>query len=475
MMEKTTTDSVITAVVGEVIRLHRPTMRPDLLSDLVEELTRQNPQYHMMSLMQRRNPYQHLPMPAQVIKSIQVGQQGVNIPRGCARLLRELAKKHGQSINWIDQRLSFPRNPEMRMIDGFELLPYQKTNLAGPLTRQQGVIEMPCGGGKTVFGIALAMTIAQPTLILVHTHDLLNQWVGELGSKAVVPGGVGVVGAGAKTPREVTVATIQTLARMDPNTLRELLDRFGCIMLDECHHCPATTFLGIMNKSKSRFRFGFTATAERKDGLQFLMHDTIGATVASVTDSDLEAAGRSQSVTVKEVRTGFFTEHTADQWAKLIAELTQDDDRNRLIIEKVVESWHEGHFPLILSDRVGHCRLLCSALQRAGMNAVLLIGEVPKNTRDRIMRDSRVGLIDAIVATKVADEGLDIPNLSCLHLVTPSANRAKTQQRVGRIRRPVEGKVSVLYDYVDPRVTSCARMFRERRRFYREWGFSWFE
>lgn len=465
----------ILAVVSNVIRLKRDTLGPAVLSELEEELTRDNPQYHMMQRMKLRNPrkFQYVPLPPRTIESIYSDADTIYVPRGFREALIHIAAKHDQTIKWIDERIFFDRDPDMRMIDGFKLLPYQSKNLAVPVIAEGGVIEMPCGGGKTVYGISLAMTLAQPTLILVHTHDLLNQWREELASKAVCPGGVGVIGGGVKSARQVTVATIQTLTRMPGDQLRELLASFSCIMLDECHHCPADTFLGIMNLSPGRYRYGFTATRERKDGLHFLMHDTIGPMVAMVDDSDLEAAGRSQSVSVVEIPTTFYTHYTADEWTKLIGAIVSDEDRNALIVEQVVKSWHDGHFPLVLSDRVGHCRHLCRRLQAAGMNAQLLVGEVPKADRSRIVDAARSNLVDAIVATKVADEGLDIPNLSCVHLTTPTANEPKTKQRIGRIRRPVEGKTSVVYDYIDTRVSTCARMARDRRRFYRAWGFSW--
>lgn len=469
----TTTKIEIIAVIENVIRLKRDTLGPDLLSDLTNELTRENPQYQMMLRMKQSNPqkFQYAKMPSAKIESIFADDTTVYVPRGSRPLIEELAQKYDQTIKWFDETLVFDRDPEMRLVDGIKLTKYQSSNLAQPCIEQMGVIEMPCGGGKTVMGIALAMTLAQPTLILVHTNDLLNQWLRELRDKAIVPKGLGQWGGGKKVRGHVTVATIQTLTRMPAGDLQELLSHFGCVILDECHHCPADTFLGIMNLCPARYRYGFTATRKRKDGLHFLMHDTIGPVVVHVDDGDLEKAGRSQSVRVREIRTTFYTKHTADQWTQLLGVMVADTDRNSLIINNVVESWKEGHFPLILSDRVGHCRHLCRELQKHGMNARLLVGEVPKEQRNQIVDEARNNLVDAIVATKVADEGLDIPQLSCIHLTTPTANEGKLKQRIGRIRRPVEGKESVVYDYLDSRVSACQRMGRDRRRFYRHWGF----
>ena len=255
--------------------------------------------------------------------------------------------------------------------------------------------------------------------------------------------------------------------------LKQFLDNFGYVLLDEAHHCPATTFMSVMNLSSAAYRHGLTATPERKDGLEFLMGDTIGPLLTEITDNELLAEGRSQQCQVVEIPSTFYTKHTADEWTKLIAALVTDRDRNRLIIRNVLHCWNNGHFPLVLSDRVGHCRELCNELKAGGMNAQLMTGDVPKNIRKQIKEMSNDGLVDCIVATKVADEGLDIPSLSAIHLTCPSANEPKTKQRIGRIRRPMEGKGdSIVYDYVDMRVKSCLRMAKERKRMYKKWGFT---
>jgi superfamily II DNA or RNA helicase len=319
--------------------------------------------------------------------------------------------------------------------------------------------------------VALAGALKQPTLILVHTTDLLNQWRRELAEKSLFPGGIGTWGGGEKVGGQAIVATIQTLVRHIPAELREWLSQFGCVILDEAHHCPAETFMAVFNLCPAKFRFGVTATPRRKDGLDFLMTDVIGPIVSEVTDEELVAEGRSQQCTVREMPTTFYTRYTVDEWNSLLAELTTDEERNNLIIRTVVKDWHEGHFPLILSGRVPHCKMLVERLRANGMNAHLLVGEVSKNVREQITVHAKRGLIDAIVATKVADEGLDIPQLSCIHLTTPTANESATQQRIGRIRRPIEGKTSLVVDYQDIRVPGLLRMAQVRKKLYRRWGF----
>ena len=468
------TTSEILAVVDNVIRLKRDTLGPELLSELRNRLTRENPQYHVMRRMRDRNPqkYQHTKLPAATVTSYEEDEQTFYVPRGFIGELKLMIAEHGMTIRIINNTIIFPRNVDIQLSDDLELKEYQKKGVGSLVLSSNGVLVAPCGGGKTVAGVAILTTLKQPTLVLVHTNDLMSQWQRELASKAVLPCPVGQWGGGIKQRELVTVATIQTLIKMSQPDLAELLSHFGCVILDEAHHCPANTFLQVMNQCASRYRFGLTATPNRKDGLEFLMFDTIGPIQSRITQDELKAEGRSQLCSVRNHHTTFFTRHTADEWTSLLAELTTDADRNRIIVDNVLADWNAGEFPLILSQRVAHCKSLLRALQSHGMHVELLVGEVPKIARDQICDRARRGLVDAIVATKVADEGLDIPNLSSVHLTTPSANEAKLEQQIGRIRRPIEGKNSIVHDYIDARVSGLVRMAQSRRRFYKRWEFT---
>jgi superfamily II DNA or RNA helicase len=74
-----------------------------------------------------------------------------------------------------------------------------------------------------------------------------------------------------------------------------------------------------------------------------------------------------------------------------------------------------------------------------------------------------------VVATSLADEGLDLPRLSRVFLVYPGRARGRTVQRLGRLMRPHPGKQdAVLFDFVDRRVPLLRRHHHERRRLYAE-------
>lgn len=462
----------IQAVIDNVIRLNRETVQPALLSELKGDLIRENPVYHQIKRMRERNPkYQYIALPPATIENIHQDAHTIYIPRGYKQKLIATALEFDQPIDFFDETVTTERYP-IKMADGFELVAYQKQALIKVVMAGSGIFCAPCGGGKTAVGISLITKIAQKTLVLVHTVDLMNQWYKELSLKAQFDFKVGRFGDQNKEDSQIVVCIVQALIKLDRQKITDYLSQFGLLILDECHHCPAATFATIINQSKSRYRYGLTATPKRKDGLDFLMVDIIGPIVSEVTDGDLQDAGRSQSCIVKENYTTFYSRYGADQWAKLINEIIIDCDRNAMIVKNVYKRWQEGHFPLVLSDRVEHCKALCFALKRMGMNAQLLISEIDKLSRKRVIDDCQSQRVDCLIATRIADEGLDIPTLSNIHLTIPSGNESNIKQRIGRIRRPIEGKVCIVDDYIDSRTKTCLRMAKERKKYYKRWGFN---
>jgi superfamily II DNA or RNA helicase len=75
----------------------------------------------------------------------------------------------------------------------------------------------------------------------------------------------------------------------------------------------------------------------------------------------------------------------------------------------------------------------------------------------------------------LADEGLDVPTLTAVHMVAPARAAARVEQRVGRIMRPAPGKVQpVIYDYVD-NDSLMQSQWRSRAKVYRMLGVTGFQ
>ena len=122
--------------------------------------------------------------------------------------------------------------------------------------------------GKTVMAAAIIARRKVSTLILVHRAELLQQWRERLSTFLDLSGASpGFIGSGKKKLSGlIDIAVMQSLSRRDD--LAVLLDSYGHIIVDECHHLSAFTFEAILKQSKAAYVLGLTATPIRRDGHQ---------------------------------------------------------------------------------------------------------------------------------------------------------------------------------------------------------------
>ncbi len=397
-----------------------------------------------------------------------VEQRGseLRLPRGAIQLLRRAAAQDGLIVGCDDARVL----PAVRLEVTRELplRDYQQAAVDKLAKVTQGTVVIPCGGGKTRVGMGAIARLRTPTLILVHTLDLAEQWLGELRDKLGVE--AGLIGDGEERLAPVTVAVIQALVRWEPAKLDAFLGGFGLLILDEAHHVAASTFHSVVDRCPARYRLGLTATPEREDGLTALLEVFLGAPLVVISHEALVAAGVLTVPEIRSVETDFTYPYTgAEDYAPMLAAVASDGTRNRLIVDAVVAEARAGHVCLVLSGRIDHCGRLAEAIAAQGVSAAVLTGEVKRERRKALLDEARAGTLSVLVATSLADEGLDLPRLSRVFLAYPGRARGRTVQRLGRLMRPhAEKQDAALFDFVDRKVPILRRHHQERRKLYAE-------
>ena len=160
----------------------------------------------------------------------------------------------------------------------------------------------------------------------------------------------------------------------------------------------------------------------------------------------------------------------AKAYSKMLAELTADDLRNRLIASDVaIEAEKTDGICLVLSDRKQHCETLRAILAfRHKIAAEVLTGDVDIGQRALILKELADGNIKVLIATgQLLGEGFDCPNLSSLFLTTPIRFSGRVLQYIGRVLRPAPGKHQArIFDYVDVHVGVLKSAADARQRVY---------
>lgn len=416
------------------------------------------------------------------------------------RLKRRLDHHIGLDYQVVDERVSRPVRAPYRYKADVRLRPYQKAAVERAVDIGEGMIIAPCGSGKTQILTDIIRRLNQWTIVLVHTDDLLQQMKSRLEGALGIR--VGVIKQDLFDIQPITVASIATLYRRGDEIVPQeaqdsagglrIIERvpnkggprkaalwraedfyklWGMVLIDEAHHAPANSIHTVVSKFHALYRLGCTATERRRDNLEGLMFATVGYRIFNITHKELYDAGYLMRAEVRPIETSFeFYNWNRRQYQKLLKELVNNDERNTLIVNNILKEPNEFH--LILSNQINHLKILYNKLiesdPKLEQKASLLIGEMDGATRDVIIKGMRNGKIRYIFATQLADEGLDIPNLSRVHLTFPSRAESKILQQCGRVQRPEPDKTdAVVYDYVDRRVNVLNSQAQERIRVYK--------
>lgn len=363
----------------------------------------------------------------------------VTCPRGAAGLVLAMARKSGQ-VEITDNRLHFP---EIDVEFAGTLRPYQHQATNAILEKESGVLEAGTGSGKTVMGIAAIAARKQPTLILVHTKELLYQWRDRIEQFLNVE--PGLVGDGRYDLRPVTVGIVNSTRKHLP----ELSQKFGHLVVDECHRVPSTLFTQTVSAFPPRYLLGLSATPYRRDGLGKLIGWSMGIHRVTVDRTTLHQTGAILRPKVIRRKTDFWYQYR-DDYLAMISALIEDRRRNQLIAGDVDHQAQQDGLSLVVSDRTSHLQALANMIS---VKHAVLTGKTPAGKRREIVGTLSNGDIRVLLSTTpLISEGFDCPALVAVFLASPVKFSGRLLQVVGRVLRPEKGKQPVVFDYIDQNI-----------------------
>jgi len=285
----------------------------------------------------------------------QTGNGDLICPRGFVKQAYFLCKNYGEQV-WITDNRRRVLKPIRFAFQG-QLKPFQRQPVEDCLRHDHGLLSAPTGSGKTVMAAYMIAQRQQPAIVLVHTKELLWQWRDRI--KQFLKVDAGIIGNGQFNIQPVTVATVQSLVKH----VSEAAPHFGFLIADECHHAPAMQFGQVIEQFDCKYLLGLSATPYRRDGLSRVIYWHLGDLTGQIEKADLVASGDLCQADVRWIETDFSTTFDATQdYSKALSELTEDENRNRLIANVIAKNTGDG-IAVILSDRKQRCFDLANILE----------------------------------------------------------------------------------------------------------------
>lgn len=392
----------------------------------------------------------------------QTGAQTFRFPTG---LTERVARVVGAT--WIPAKpKSDLRRPFLNA--KFNIRPYQTQAILQMLMtsypRAGGVLQAATGAGKTMMAAKLIQSIGRRTLVLTHTKDLLRQTADELSRWLGEP--VGIFGGGKKqTDHWVTVATVQSLAKSGD----ELLKSTDLAIFDEAHHVAAQTIYDLLFRMPNVSTvIGLSASPWRDDGLDLLLEAALGPVRYRIRATDLIEQGWlvRPNITVHKVP----VEKEFQNVRGSVAEyqglyqtlIVNHHGRHEYISRLVREHIRQDRTVLVLVRNLDHGH----ALKQHIPGALFMEGETPAAERKEILDQIRNRRLRVLIATSLADEGLDLPSVDAIILAGAGSSTTRALQRIGRALRPYPGKVVAHIDEIVDLHPSFQKQWRERKAIY---------
>ena len=423
-----------------------------------------------------------------IISCFSITDDYLAMPRGCWDAIEDFLTENNVMFDIIDETnhgnhisASFRGEERKKQLDAISAM----------LAHYNGVLHATTAFGKTVTAAAMIARKQVNTLILVHSRALLAQWYQRLaefldidceepeqpkrrGRKKVFSP-IGCLDSTGNTLHGIIdIALIQSC--LDKSEVKQFVQEYGMVIVDECHHVSSVTFENVLNGVKAQCVYGLTATPIRKDGHQPIMFMQCGPIRYSAdVKSQMESQSFERYVIPRFTSYRSLTDKQRNI-SSIYESLVEDEIRNNLIIGDVLKAVGDGRTPIILTNRKSHVTLLTRKLSSQVRHVVALTGSgAAKEKREVLQRLQNISSEEplVIIATgKYIGEGFDYPKLDTLFLAVPISWKGLVAQYAGRLHREYAGKKDVrIYDYIDIHEPVCDSMYRKRLKGYAAIGY----
>ncbi len=357
--------------------------------------------------------------------------------------------------------------------------------------RGGGILQLPCGFGKTPLSIAIMCHFGYKTMFIVHRENLVDQMYQSL--VRFVPGvKIGIIQGTSNLPNcndvDVIIAMVHSLIRLTPEQCSQIhVENIGFAVFDEVDIFGSSEFSRTFrdNIIQPKYVLGMSATPKRKDGCHKMFELFLGGYIlkTKLNKDDYNAGDRKKysQVLCKTIR---YT--TPNEWKdiynfkggpevnKMYNLLVNDDSRTCHLLHTIRQLMisDPSRHVLILSSRREHVHLLATYLEHEGVLSTRIpIGRYMGGSNKK-EREIAFACKIIVATVQSASVGMNIPTLDTLVLALPHREMV---QACGRIGRGIVQNPLLIIDFVDNKSPYFRKWYDYRVGIYKRLGIVKFE
>jgi len=415
-------------------------------------------------------------------------------------------EKYIEESNRTKKPYGEKETPDIRIPESYVLRPYQQEAInAWFRNNGRGIFNMATGSGKTITALSAAALLCdhvikdKAKLVLIMTvpyKHLADQWEKEasaFGFKVIKCYGSAnswkpiaqnaLLSLTAGNLDIVCFVTVNVTFSNPPfQSLINGLSCACCLIADEMHNLGASGFL-LSLPDKAQFRLGLSATPVRHGdeqgtlGLErYFGKELINFSLKDAIDNQFLCPYYYHPVVVELTDEEMFEyKELSLQIARLFSQGGQDDgpsDRlkflllqrarligmaeNKLIeLARILTERKSSSYNIIYcgdasdGDERHVEKTLRIVGKKIGMRAKKFTADESPMERTEILRLFESGDLQALVAIRCLDEGVDIPKTETAFILASSTNPRQFIQRRGRVLRKSKGKLhATIFDFI---------------------------
>lgn len=384
--------------------------------------------------------------------------------------------------------------PSARSVDinsvatNFEERPYQTEAINKSIEYGSGIIKAATGAGKTTIAARTIAELGKPTVFIVHTKDLLYQAKESFEKLLDCP--IGQIGDGIiDLDAPVVVATVQSLALANTNVeyekygydedaddgkedisedkgaiIREWSRGIKVVQFDEVQRVASrTAYSARFMFPNAEHAFGYSASPWRDDGADLMIEGAFGPIIYDISASKLIRDGYlvKPRIMVKTIKSNVWS---GDNYSMIYrTAIVENMFRNIQVVQDAIDHYNHGRCTLILITQIKHGKIIESMIKSTGLPAQFISGKSNMKYRKQVIEDMRNGKAPIVIASTIADVGLDVPRIGAIVEAGAGKSSVTALQRLGRIMRKFPGKddcyfttyrdnVPIIYRHIDRKI-----------------------